>query len=36
MPNDILKDLKKTPEWAAAKVRYLDHLKKMLNFFQSR
>ena len=34
MQHGTLEELKKTPEWAAAKVRYMDHLKKMLNFFQ--
>ena len=36
MPNDTLKTLKASPEWAAAKMRYWAHLKKMLNFFQSQ
>ena len=28
MPDDTLETLKATPEWAAAKKRYWDHLKK--------
>ena len=36
MPDDTLETLKATPEWAAAKKRYWDHLKKMLNFFQAQ
>ena len=36
MRNGTLEELKKTPGWTAAKMRYWDHLKKMLNFFQSQ